>query len=46
MSYEKKHIMIIMDGAGDVYRDDKGRSPLRIAYTPYIEKQKKHRFGA
>jgi 2,3-bisphosphoglycerate-independent phosphoglycerate mutase len=33
MSYEKKHIMIIMDGAGDVYRDDKGRSPLGIAYT-------------
>jgi 2,3-bisphosphoglycerate-independent phosphoglycerate mutase len=38
MNREKKYVLIVMDGAGDVYRDQNGRSPLGIAEIPYIDK--------
>jgi 2,3-bisphosphoglycerate-independent phosphoglycerate mutase len=38
MEQGKKYVMIIMDGAGDIYRDDNGRSPLGIADVPFIDK--------
>jgi 2,3-bisphosphoglycerate-independent phosphoglycerate mutase len=33
---KKKYVLIIPDGAGDVYRDG-GRSPLALAHTPYSD---------
>lgn len=34
---QKKHVLIIPDGAGDLYRDCQGRSPFAIADIPHID---------
>lgn len=34
----KKYVLIIFDGAGDSYRDLKGRSPFAMAYKPNVDK--------
>jgi 2,3-bisphosphoglycerate-independent phosphoglycerate mutase len=38
MNHKQKFVLIILDGAGDVYRDQNGRSPLGLADIPYMDK--------
>lgn len=35
---KRKYVLIIPDGAGDLYRDSEGKSPFALARIPYIDK--------